>query len=210
MQFKKPVVFPPSLSTQISTTLIKVVDAGTGAYPNYFKLLDIDLNSLVDAYTTPATSQKGLWYAQLKQLYNGSIVHATKIQLQMIETSSSKTFKCVSKVSLQGETDVPSDEQAGSDPQSTMTLWVNGTDGNQRTNIVNFSRYVGMRQFFNDKIDDRYKEFETTKIGDAEKICTFRMWIRHLDETNLANPIMRYRLNITQWVTFSDRIHITS
>lgn len=199
--FKKANIFPQSMTTQITTSNVFRFDLGVAAER---KFCEVALNSAYDPIDIPTSTQQALYFDQLKLLYNATKVHAAKITVQILQVTNN-AMKIISAVKLGSDTAVPTDAQATSDPNNTFAVMYSFQE---RTNMISVNRYVNMKQFFARPIDGTFQEF-SSEISDNTNRCVFSVWARTLDGTTLANQMVSFRVQLTQYVEFSDRKQIS-
>lgn len=208
--FNKEAVFPQKMTTKLVTSTVTTVTLSASTYPSHTQVLNIDLNSAIDPINnlgSAASAQQPMYFDQLKALYNVSTVTAAKITIQLIKASTSDTFKITSNLGLKATPTTPSDEQATSDPQNTMAIWHQKT-GAQGDGMLTITRYVNMSRFFGRdvKSTSNFDEAGSTKLSATEFIATFIMHVRNLDETNFVEQQFSFRVQLTQWIQFKERI----
>ncbi len=206
--FAKTAVFPPKTMQVLVWSAVEKVTSGTQAYSpmsGAFKVFQYDLNSALTPAVTPASSRQAPYFDQMKVIYKNSCVKAVKVTVWFLESDSTKTHKLTIKISPGGDTAPLEDEDAASKSSAAlMTMF----GGDESGNTTTFSRYINMEKFFGIKhIEDEkdYHELLTTKIPSALRICSIFCWMRNLDQTALATDSMNYRIEIKQYILFTQR-----
>lgn len=207
--FNKPAVFPPTLSTKLVTSTIVTAVTAAATNPAFSHLISFNLNSAIDPLNTigaaGGSAQQPLFFDQLKALYGRSVVLAAKVTVVYLQSNAATTYKISSSLNQLSDVTDPTDEQATGDPQNTLMIWRTTTNEPQKQ--VTFSRYVNMSRFFGRNVveDDNFAERGTTAIADNTKICTIRQSLRLLTNANTGVDNVQMRVQITQWIKFSER-----
>lgn len=206
--FSKASVFPPSLTTKIVTSDFYQVTAASQAAGIFVTVGHFRLNSALDPVVTPTSTQQGLWFDQLKALYRNTMVHAAKLEWQIITGSTNASYR-ITQVLHEGDRGGTQEDQgATADPTSSVFVFMAGGE-DVRTQVMSLSRYVSMKNFFRRRLDSAdFMEHDTTPITTANA-CDVTISARRLIAgTAMATETLQMRFQVTQWITFSERIKV--
>lgn len=202
--YTKSRVFPDKFRTALTCSDVYNIAVGTGAAATFFRVGHFHLNSAFEPRQIPGSTQQGLWYDQMKLLYRRTTTFAAKIQFTFLASSVTKALKVTTSTHLESVSGIPTDKEATADPNTTLTIFFPA--GLEAQNKVSITKFVNMRTFFGVPIDDGYQEIGTTKIAPPDKICAFSVWVRHLDGSDMDDETVSIRMQLTQYMQFTDRI----
>ena len=209
--YNKSTAFPP-------TRRAKLVNAGTWSpadagetYANGGTLsVKVKLNSAYDPWITGGTAnQQGLYYDQLRFIYQDAVVLAAKVTITYLTSDDTEALKIVTKLTDGNDLTWPEDQVSTANEDMTLSVMKMGAES-KAVNTTVLSRYVNMSQFFGQKViaDSSYKEHENTGLSDNDKLCIFLIWHRRLDGANQGTVVKHLRYELTQYILFSGRVDV--
>ncbi len=201
-------VFPPQLSTKMLNGLtITHTDSGS-TYPAILKTLEINLNSMIKPFQVPSNTQRSMFYDELNVLYRKTLVTAAMIEITPYDYGASENIENITKLTQGDELTAPGIPAAMTLPNMSYFTRSHVTPEIQ-TNRVTYKRYVNMARFFSQNVnaEDKFSE-GTAIIADPASRCVLLWHHRHADGSNTVASQMRYKITLTQWVTWSERKNI--
>jgi len=207
--YNKVAIFPRTIQQKLVTTWTGSATAPAGVT---WEFLHITMNSAFDPFVTPATGVQPLYYDQMKALYRGCLVLASKVDVNLIDHSAGVGAKIVSLIGRNDDIGtIPSDNTAGASPMCSLSFFNNDSNSTGTTNNRStISQYANSSKFFALDVhdDDAYTESTTGKLSDNTKIIGFKTFYQRIDGADAVGILMHFRVQITQWVEWKRKINV--
>lgn len=150
------------------------------------------------------SGQQALYFDEMKALYSRSVVNGVKISVQVLEYNTAK------QLVLQATIAAPFNPApafaniatATADKNTKVFTFDARVAGSQQQ--ATFTKYINVGQFLGRSIkgSDEYAEDEA-ELNDNQGI-SFVLWGQHVDGSNTTAVKVCCRIQVTQYVTFSN------